>query len=167
MKIQEKFETADEAKQAANQLFKDKHYEKAADVYSIAIELDDSNCVLYGNRAFAYIKLEQYGAAIADASRALELEPTYIKAYYRRADANMAMGKFKEAVKDFKSAAKVAPQDPDLRRKLTECEKEVKRLRFEAALATDEQVKSATEQVSLVWGWRYHEATSSPSQVYP
>jgi hypothetical protein len=32
-------------------------------------------------------------------------------------------------------AAKVAPRDPDLRKKLAECEKEVKRLRFEEALA--------------------------------
>ena len=33
-------------------------------------------------------------------------------------------------------AAKRAPRDPDLRRKLAECEKAVKRLRFEEALAT-------------------------------
>ncbi len=29
----------------------------------------------------------------------------------------------------------MAPRDPDLRKKLAECEKEVKRLRFEEALA--------------------------------
>jgi hypothetical protein len=33
-------------------------------------------------------------------------------------------------------AARRAPRDPDLRRKLTECEKAVKRIRFEEALAT-------------------------------
>lgn len=33
-------------------------------------------------------------------------------------------------------AAKVSPKDPDLKKKLLECEKEVKRLRFEEALAT-------------------------------
>jgi hypothetical protein len=32
-------------------------------------------------------------------------------------------------------AAKVAPSDPDLRKKLAECEKVVKRMRFEEALA--------------------------------
>jgi hypothetical protein len=35
-------------------------------------------------------------------------------------------------------AAKVAPKDPDLRKKLSECEKAVKRIRFEEALATPE-----------------------------
>lgn len=33
-------------------------------------------------------------------------------------------------------AAKVAPKDPDLRKKLSECEKAVKRIRFEEALST-------------------------------
>lgn len=33
-------------------------------------------------------------------------------------------------------AAKVAPKDPDLRKKLAECEKSVKRIRFEEALST-------------------------------
>lgn len=45
------------------------------------------------------------------------------------------MGKIKSAYADFKRAAKVAPKDPDLKRKLTECEKEVKRIRFEEALS--------------------------------
>lgn len=33
-------------------------------------------------------------------------------------------------------AAKVAPKDPDLRKKLTECERAVKRIKFEEALGT-------------------------------
>jgi serine/threonine-protein phosphatase 5 len=33
-------------------------------------------------------------------------------------------------------AAKVAPKDPDLRKKLAECEKAIKRIKFEEALAT-------------------------------
>ena len=56
------------------------------------------------------------------------------QAYYRRADAKLALGKFAQALKDFKLAAKVAPCDPDLKRKLAECEKEHQRLRFEKAL---------------------------------
>ena len=41
------------------------------------------NATLYSNRAFAYIRLEQYGAAIADASKAIELDPKCIKASLR------------------------------------------------------------------------------------
>lgn len=46
------------------------------------------------------------------------------------------MGKFKEALRDLKAAARKAPRDPDLRKKLAECEKEVKRLKFEEALSS-------------------------------
>ena len=33
------------------------------------------------------------GYAITDADKAIELDRTYLKAYYRRADANMALGR--------------------------------------------------------------------------
>lgn len=56
--------------------------------------------------------------------------------FYRRGDAHFALGKYKAALKDFKSAARLALRDPDLRKKLAACEKEVKRIRFEEALAT-------------------------------
>ena len=38
---------------------------------------------------------ESYGLAIADAGLALELDPNYAKAYYRRASGNFALAKYK------------------------------------------------------------------------
>ncbi len=55
--------------------------------------------------------------------------------YYRRGDANFALGNFKKARQDFLKAAKLAPKDADLRRKLIEAERIVKRLRFEESLS--------------------------------
>lgn len=37
----------------------------------------------YANRSFAYMKTEAYGYALADAEKAIELEPTYIKVFAR------------------------------------------------------------------------------------
>ncbi|MEW5297871.1 MAG: hypothetical protein WDW36_001050 [Sanguina aurantia] len=132
--------SAEAAKDAANKLFKEKHFGKAIEGYTAAIALNPKSAVYYSNRAFAHVKMENYGAAAADASKALEQDPRYIKAYYRRGDAQFMMGKVKLALKDFKLAAKVSPKDPDLKKKLLDCEKEVKRLRFEEALATPEAV---------------------------
>lgn len=39
------------------------------------------------------------------------LDPNYVKAYYRRASANMALGKHKLAVKDLRQVAKAHPAD--------------------------------------------------------
>jgi serine/threonine-protein phosphatase 5 len=55
--------------------------------------------------------------------------------YYRRADANMVLGKHKEAVKDFQRAERGAKSDPDLKRKLAACQKEVQRQRFARAVS--------------------------------
>lgn len=46
----------------------DKHFNDAATQYSLAIELAPS-AVLYGNRAMAYLKLEDFGLAIEDSEK--------------------------------------------------------------------------------------------------
>lgn len=56
-----------------------KHFTQAVDGYSKAIDLNPNNAIYYANRAFAHIKLENYGSAVADATKALEIDPKYIK----------------------------------------------------------------------------------------
>lgn len=48
-----------------------------------AIGLDSNNAVYFCNRAAAHSKLGNHQAAIEDCNRALELDPTYSKAYGR------------------------------------------------------------------------------------
>lgn len=57
----------------------EKHFGKAIEGYTSAIALNPKSAVYFSNRAFAHIKMENYGAAVADASKALEQDPRYIK----------------------------------------------------------------------------------------
>ena len=57
----------------------EKKFEEAIGYYSQAIELNPNIAVYYGNRSFAYLKMESYGYALIDASKALELDKTYVK----------------------------------------------------------------------------------------
>ena len=57
----------------------EKHFTLAIEGYTRAIELNPNSAVYYSNRAFAHTKLEAYGSAIADATKAIELEPAYVK----------------------------------------------------------------------------------------
>lgn len=54
----------------------------------------------------------------------------------------MGLGRMRKALTDYKRAAQVNPRDPDLRKKLSHCEKEVKRIRFEEAVATPVSLSS-------------------------
>ncbi|XP_035689914.1 LOW QUALITY PROTEIN: serine/threonine-protein phosphatase 5-like [Branchiostoma floridae] len=141
--------TAEELKNQANSYFKDKGYEKAIEFYSRAIDLNPYNAAYYGNRSIAYLRTECFGYALSDASKALEVDSSYVKGYYRRASANMAIGKFKIALKDFETVVKVRPNDKDAKAKFTECNKIVKRQAFERAIRVDDVKKCVSESINL------------------
>lgn len=54
-------------------------YSQAIDLYSQAIKVNEGNAVYWANRAFAHTKLEEYGSAIQDATRAIEIDAKYSK----------------------------------------------------------------------------------------
>ncbi|KAL3849115.1 hypothetical protein ACJIZ3_010997 [Penstemon smallii] len=126
---------AEELKTLANEAFKAHKYSQAIDLYTQAIGVSNDNAVYWANRAFAHTKLEEYGSAIQDATKAIEIDPKYSKGYYRRGAAYLAMGKFKDALKDFQQVKKLCPNDPDATKKLKECEKAVMKLKFEEAIS--------------------------------
>ena len=72
-------EEAEALKLEANQFFAEHKYAKAVVVYSKAIELAPTNVKLLSNRAFAHLKLENYGSAVEDSSKAIDLDPAFIK----------------------------------------------------------------------------------------
>ncbi|KAI0522549.1 hypothetical protein KFK09_004929 [Dendrobium nobile] len=139
---------AEELKILANEAFKANRFSQAIDLYSQAINLNGHNAVYWANRAFAHTKLEEYGSAVQDATKAIEIDPKYSKGYYRRGAAYLAMGKFKEALKDFQQVKRNCPNDPDATRKLKECEKAYQKIRFEEAIAVkDSQRHSVADSI--------------------
>ncbi|XP_078429248.1 protein phosphatase 5.2 [Wolffia australiana] len=143
-------ERAEQIKTQANEAFKCHKFFQAVDLYSQAIELNGLNAVYWANRAFAHSKLEEYGSAIQDATKAIDIDPKYSKGYYRRGAAHMAMGKFKDALKDFQQLKRLCPNDPDAAKKLKECEKAVQKLRFEEAISTgDAERKSVATSIDF------------------
>ena len=85
--------------------FAEQDYEKAIELYTEAINLNPYVPAYYGNRSFAHLRVESFGYALADASKAIELDKNYVKAYYRRAGAYMSLGRFKLALKDLEAVS--------------------------------------------------------------
>lgn len=135
--MDDKFKQANEFKAKGNDFLAEHHYAQAAEEYTKAIDLHPT-AIFYANRAQAMIKTESYGLAIADCTEALKLDPTYIKAYYRRGNANYALNKLKLALKDFKTVVKMYPKDPDAAKKFKECDKAYREEMFQKAIEFDE-----------------------------
>ncbi|KAH2155983.1 Palmitoyl-protein thioesterase 1 [Aspergillus fumigatus] len=141
-------EAATALKVQGNKAFAEHEWPTAVEFYTQAIDKYDREPSFFSNRAQAYIKLEAYGFAIADATKALELDPSYVKAYWRRALANTAILNYREALKDFKAVVKKEPNNRDAKLKLAECEKLVRRLEFEKAIEVGEP-PSAFEDLDI------------------
>eukprot|EP00527_Entomoneis_sp_CCMP2396_P005052 CAMPEP_0198147094 /NCGR_PEP_ID=MMETSP1443-20131203/33199_1 /TAXON_ID=186043 /ORGANISM="Entomoneis sp., Strain CCMP2396" /LENGTH=552 /DNA_ID=CAMNT_0043811249 /DNA_START=174 /DNA_END=1832 /DNA_ORIENTATION=- len=144
-------------KNAGNLQLEQGHLMQAIDLYSQGLELcedDDAKgsssssttkttntstkTILLSNRALVYIKIENYGLALVDAEKAIEGNPSYAKAYYRRASANLALGHIKRARKDLKQVCKLKPKDRDARSKLNDCEKTIREEAFLKAIEAEQ-----------------------------
>ena len=80
-------------------------FNEAIEYYSKAIDVYPNEAVYYGNRSLMYLKTECFGYALNDATKSIELDKNYVKGYYRRAAAHMALGKFKLALRDFETVS--------------------------------------------------------------
>ena len=61
----------------------------------------------------------------------------------------MALGKFKQALKDFEAVKKARPQDKDALSKYTECNRIVRQLAFEKAISVEDSSKKPSETIDL------------------
>jgi len=121
-------------KEQANDRFSSGHYGEACDLYSTAlsnlpittatltgnINKEEAHlaAALYSNRAAAQLALKNYPAAGEDASQAIRLDATYIKAYVRHARALVQMGSFRTALQILQDGLVVQPTAPVLLKEL-------------------------------------------------
>ncbi|CAE6005182.1 unnamed protein product [Arabidopsis arenosa] len=92
---QKAMEDANEAKLEGNKLFGNGVYEEALLKYELALqfaqevlESEELRSICYSNRAICYLKLGIYAEAIEECTKAIELNPSYTKAFVRRAEAH-------------------------------------------------------------------------------
>ena len=131
-------EKANNFKDGGNEELNKGHFIQAIELYSQGLEYQPNNAIILSNRALAYIKVENYGLALLDADHAIETDPKYSKAYYRRASANFALHHFKLARKDFKMVCKLSPTSKDARAKLAAVEKEIREEAFAKAIEAEQ-----------------------------
>ncbi|XP_011864928.1 PREDICTED: tetratricopeptide repeat protein 1 [Vollenhovia emeryi] len=99
---------AESLKQVGNDLFKSGEYVQAISRYTQGLQtcplaFSNERSILYANRAAARAKCQpEKDSAIADCTKAIELNSSYVKAYIRRAQLYEETDKLDEALEDFK-----------------------------------------------------------------
>ncbi|KAI9461247.1 phosphoprotein phosphatase [Lactarius psammicola] len=129
----------------ANKAFLGHDFTRAAQLYSAAIKHNPGDATLFCNRAYTRIKLEEHGYALHDAACAIELNPKYAKAYYRRAMCHIQILKPQLAVADLKKVLALEPQNAQVRKELESTQKLVRKIEFEKAIEVEEE-KSAIDR---------------------
>jgi len=119
-----------------------KQYQKAVEFYTAAIEINPLNAIYYSNRSFANYNLESYGLAIGDATKAIEIDGTYAKAFYRRSQAYIALSKFSMALKDLESLRKLEPENLSVPKLINRCANSQMQFGFARALSIKKEEKT-------------------------
>ncbi|KAJ2382768.1 Hsp90 cochaperone, partial [Coemansia sp. RSA 2611] len=89
---------SNEARERGNEFFKAAKYAEAQAEYSEAIKRNPSDPRNYANRAACLTKLIALPDAIKDCDKCVSLDPTYVKAYTRKANALFLMREYAEAL---------------------------------------------------------------------
>lgn len=79
---------------------------------------DKERATLLSNRAQALLRTDEHAAAVEDCTAALALDPTNIKALFRRAAAMEAMGAKKDAIQDYQRVLEIDAAVVDARKAL-------------------------------------------------
>ncbi|XP_078174775.1 uncharacterized protein LOC144568342 [Carex rostrata] len=120
---------ANDAKAQGNKLFSDGKYEEALSQYELAMEIaseipssEEICSMCHANRAICFSKLGKYEETIKECTKALELNPSYIKALLRRGEAHEKLENYDQAISDMKKVAELDPSNEQARRALRHLE---------------------------------------------
>lgn len=114
--------SANDYKDKANALLKNKEYKLALENYDMAINLAPHDKVHWSNRSACYMNLENGQKALEDSLKCIEIDPSWGRGYQRKAQAELKLNKTEEAIQTIKKGLEVDPSNQTLKDLLTETE---------------------------------------------
>jgi small glutamine-rich tetratricopeptide repeat-containing protein alpha len=100
-------------------------YDDALKQYTAAIELSPKP-VYYSNRAAAYTSIGKFEEAAEDAERALELDPSFVRAYSRLGHAKLQLQQYDRAIKAYEDGLALEPTNANMKAGLAAAKQEHK-----------------------------------------
>lgn len=107
---EERLALAQRERLKGNEFYRCGENEEAIACYTKSIAFDETNAIVYSNRAMAAIRLSHTEQALVDTTTALELDPFCVKARARRGTVHHQCGRYAQAIQDFQQCLE---QDPE------------------------------------------------------
>lgn len=116
-------EESNDAKLEGNSLFKAGQYEDALAKYEFAIQIvqdvlssTEIQSICHANRAACFSKLGNHEGTIKECTKALELNPTYMKALLRRGEAHEKLEHYEDSIADMTKVLELDQSNDQARR---------------------------------------------------
>ncbi|KAK1267489.1 hypothetical protein QJS04_geneDACA016709 [Acorus gramineus] len=115
---QKALDQVNDAKAEGNKLFGAEKYEEALSQYELALQVApempssvEVRSMCHANRAICFSKLGRYDETIKECTKALELNPQYLKALVRRGEAHEKLEHYEESIADMKKILELDPSN--------------------------------------------------------
>jgi len=124
-----KLRLVEEVKNRAKGAFQQKDMVSAELLYGKAISLLEglpgkAEAALYSNRSMVRLNLSKVDESLADADKCLELDPKFVKAHHRRAQALLRLNEFDSAIAAARAGAALEPDSKAFAEVIEKAEKE-------------------------------------------
>lgn len=108
----ERLASAERERLKGNEFYRCGENEEAIDCYTKSIAFDETNAIVYSNRAMAAMRLSYMEQALVDTTTALDLDPFCVKARARRGIVHHRCGRYAQAIQDFQQCMEHDPENP-------------------------------------------------------
>jgi len=109
---------AEAKKELGNKAFAAKEYDEAIKHYTAAISKDSKNCVYFSNRSACHAGKKDWAAAAKDAKDCIKVNPSFIKGYYRLANAQSEQNEYDLALSTIKQGMAIESDNPQLQKQM-------------------------------------------------
>jgi hypothetical protein len=129
----------DELKTKGNEYFAQNNFIEAEKYYREALIIDNNSHTILTNLAAALIRQNRFEEAIELSDRAISIDSTWVKAYFRKATALESLGKHREAFSTWNDALKNVPKNATLDKQFQQAKaKWIKFIRTEPIISEDD-----------------------------
>ena len=130
-------------KKGGNEAFQEGRMEEAIAMFSMGIELDEKNHILYSNRSGAYCKMGKFERALDDANEVIEINPDWAKGYSRKAAAFQGLERDAEALQLYTKSLRMDPNSQPVKVAVEALTIKIEKKKQELLDANQEDVKKA------------------------